>query len=111
MAYMSPAHQATMRQFGRIEEAARNNAPVLEILNAGEFGVERTAKAVKKAFLKLCMQIHPHRGGNFDTVWATSAMVIAARAFEQAKRSAEFDAYFHMGFRLTSTFDPGFLIP
>ena len=108
MAYVSPAHQATILQFDRIEEAARNNAPVLEILNAG---IERTVKAVKKAYIKLSKQIRPHRGGNFDTARATSAMVIVARAFEQAKRAAEFDAYCLMGFRLTSTFDPGFLIP
>ena len=86
-AYVSPAHLATMLQFDRIEAAARLAAPVLEILNAGS---ATTVKAVKKAFISLSKQIHPHRGGNFDTERALSAQVIVARAFEQATRAAEF---------------------
>ena len=88
--YVSPAHLATKLQFDRIEDAARREAPVLEILNAGS---ATTVKAVKKAFISLSKQIHPQRGGNFDKERASSAQVIVARAFEQAKRAAEFDSY------------------
>ena len=42
-AYVSPAYLATMLQFDRIENAARREAPVLEILNAGS---ATTVKAV-----------------------------------------------------------------
>ena len=107
-AYVSPAHLATMLQFDRIEEAARLEAPVIQIFNAGS---ARTVKAVKKAFISLSKQIHPHRGGNFDVERATSAQVIVAQAFEQAKRAAEFDSYINAGNTWTSTFDPEFVIP
>ena len=107
-AYMSPAHRATTNQFQRIEEAGRLQAPVLEILNAGS---ARMTKDIKRAFLTLYKQIHPDRGGNFDVLRATRATQIVARAFEQAKRAAEFDSYSRAGCTWTSTFDPLFLIP
>jgi len=107
-AYVSPAHLATTLQFDRIEDAARREAPVLEILNAGS---ATTVKAVKRAFLSLSKQIHPHRGGNFDPVRATSAQVIVARGFEQAKRAAEFDSFKNADYTWTSNFDPEFVIP
>ena len=107
-AYMSPAHRATTNQFERIEEAGRLQAPVLEILNAGS---ARMTKDIKRAFLNLSKQIHPDRGGNFDVLRATRATQIVARAFEQAKRAAEFDSYSRAGCTWTSTFDPLFLIP
>ena len=106
-AYVSPAYVAAITQFQRIEEAARLQAPVLEILNAGS---AKTVKDVKKAFLSLSRQIHPHRGGNFDVSQATSATQILARAFEQAKRAAEFDSYSKAGNTWTSRFDPLFLM-
>ena len=107
-AYVSPAHATTILQFERIENAARREAPVLEILNAGS---ATTVKAVKKAYIRLSQQIHPHRGGNFDKERATSAMVIVARAYEQAKRAAEFDSYLKADKTWTSTLDPEFVIP
>ena len=94
-AYMSPAHRATTNQFQRIEEAGRLQAPVLKILNAGS---ARMAKDVKRASLTFPKQIHPDRGGNFDVLRATSASQIVARAFEQAKRTAEFDSYSRAGY-------------
>ena len=104
-AYVSPAHLATTLQFDRIEDAARREAPVLEILNAGS---ATTVKAVKRAFLSLSKQIHPHRGGNFDPVRATSAQVIVARGFEQAERAAEFDSFKNADFTWTNSRDrPG----
>ena len=64
-AYVSSAHLATMNQFDRIEDFARREAPVLEIFNASS---ATTVKIVKKAFISLSKQVHPHRGGNFDPV-------------------------------------------
>ena len=107
-AYVSPAHLATKLQFDRIEDAARREAPVLEILNAGS---ATTVKAVKKALISLSKQIHPQQGGNFDKERASSAQVIVARAFEQAKRAAEFDSYKNADYTWTSNFDPEFVIP
>ena len=83
-AYVNPAVAAST-QFQRIEEAARRQAPVLEILNAG---TAKTVQDVKSSFLSLSQQIHPHGGGKFDVSRATSATQIVARAFEQAKRAA-----------------------
>jgi len=104
--YVSPAHQATLDEFNRIEAKAVQGRPVLEILDVGS----TKFKDVKKAYIKLAKRIHPHRGGNFNVPRAESAMVIVARAFEQAKRSAEYVSFCNAGNTWTSSFafDPDF---
>lgn len=106
--YVSPAHQATLNEMDRIEAAAAGEAWVLDILNLGS---SRKLKDVKKGYLKQAQRVHPHRGGNFSAERAESAFGIVARAMEQVKRAAEYDAFVKAGRAWPSFPDAEYTVP
>ena len=109
MAYVSPAHQAVLDEMDRIEKAVAGNVSVLEILSPGSSS--RNIKDVKKGYLRQAQRLHPHRGGNFSKERAGSAFGIVARAWEQVKRAAEYDAFDKAGQVWPSVADPDFSVP
>ena len=67
-------------------------------------------KQVSRAYTRLTKTIHPHLGGKFVEERASNVARIVIRAFQQAKRAAEFDAYFNAGKTWTSSYDDNFIV-
>ena len=79
----------------RIEALAAEERSVLETLKIR--GAVPTIKQVSRAYTRLAKMTHPHLGGKFVKERASNAAGIAIRAFQLAKRAAEFDSYFNAG--------------
>ena len=102
---VSMANQAAVQaQFARLQ-GVTILWPVLDVLNAP--GTE--LKQLKRAYIQLAQQIHPDRGGNFDTGSATDCMKICSRAYEQAGRLAGYAGW--DGHSMDMPADPQFVIP
>ena len=82
MAYVNPAHKASLAAMARIEAAAFDMAPVLQILCATlTANQSMNMRDLNKCYKLLSKRVHPHHlGGNFDKPAAERAMVIVARA-------------------------------
>ena len=112
MAYVNPAHKASLAAMARIEAAAFDMAPVLQILCATlTANQSMNMRDLNKCYKSLSKQVHPRLGGSFDKPAAERAMVIVARAWEQAKHSAELHAFNLAGGVWTSSYDQDFAVP